>query len=143
MWIQFLLEHAHFAIHLFVALVCFAVFWLYADAWQIKRELKETIKLAGFFLLSVSFVIEATIVETTLVPTIVFFGVSPILVVHVLRLLGYVCVIIGNFIDPLQAIPGKTNAIVGNTIVLGGGLQLLLPISAVYAGLLYLRRSIS
>ncbi len=105
MWIPFLLENIHFAVHLFAALVFFAVFWLYFDAWRERKETKVTIKIIGFFLLSVSLIIEATVIETSILSAPIFWGVSPEIIAASVRILAYGSIIAGLLLDPLQDVP--------------------------------------
>src|SRR3990172_4265200 len=107
MWTQFLLENFHFAVNLFSALVFFAVFWLYWDSRQGRVSFKEVTKLLGFLLLTFSFFIHATHIESA-------FLVNPLVnptVVDVLfttaRLLGYLLIILGLFLEPLSKTPIK------------------------------------
>lgn len=102
--LQFFGQDAHFIIGLFAALVFFSVFWLYFDAWLDKRKSKDTFKWVGFLLLSISFVVYATIIEQTV------SGRSPLgnsseTISQSLRVVGYVFVLIGVTIDPIQKKP--------------------------------------
>lgn len=142
MWIPFILENIHFAVHLFAALVFFAVFWLYYDAWLAKREHKVTVKLLGFFLLSVSFIIEAIVIETTIISAPLFFGVSPALIASTVRMFAYVALIAGLVMDPIQGVPTDSRA--GGFVALGAGTALLHafePVGAAVVGFLYLKRA--
>lgn len=101
---QFLAQNIHFAISLFAALACFAVFWLIFDAWSLRKEWKELTKWVGFLLLAISFLLYAAIVEQA------GYGQNAWadkleLGSWVCRLLGYIAVIIGQVIDPLQFQP--------------------------------------
>jgi hypothetical protein len=66
MWLIFVLENIHFAAYIFVALVLFAAFWLYYDAFRAKKRLPDGIRLLGFLILAASFVIEGTMVEANI-----------------------------------------------------------------------------
>lgn len=140
MWLQFLLENLHFAIHLFAALVFFAVFWLYYDAWLVRREKKELIKLTGLFIISLSFVIQSVVVESTLVSVPLFAGVSMPLVASAVRVIGY-CLLIASLVaDPLMDEPD-----VKILVPFAGMISVipvaLLPVLASTVALLYLRRA--
>ncbi len=50
MWVIFWLSNIHFAIEAFGALICFAIAWLFLDAYILKREGKVFLKSLGFFL---------------------------------------------------------------------------------------------
>ena len=102
--IQFFGQNIHFAISLFAALVCFAVFWLYFDAWTNKHGKKELFKWAGFLLVSLSFVVYATIIEQSVLGKSLLGNSSEIAMV-ILRLVGYISIIIGQIMDPLQPKP--------------------------------------
>jgi hypothetical protein len=112
MWIDFVFTNLHFAIYLFAALVLFAMFWLYFDAWWERKNSMELPKLVGILLLSISFVFQAIEVTSTL-PSWVF------LVTHIL---GYVSLVIGLTMDPLQSAP-NTSGLKENFGILGMGLN--------------------
>lgn len=140
MWIPFLLENIHFAVHLFAALVFFAVFWLYFDAWRERKETKVTIKIIGFFLLSVSLIIEATVIETSILSAPIFWGVSPEIIAATVRILAYGSIIAGLLLDPLQDVP-NAQAHVGVASGVNAVSQAAGPIGASVVALLYLRRA--
>lgn len=102
--VQFFAQNLHFVISLLAAMSMFAVFWLVFDAWTVRRELKELFKWVGFLLLAVGFLLFAAVIEQDV------FGKAPLgdeveLVSKFLRLMGYLAVIIGQIIDPLQPKP--------------------------------------
>ncbi|HSA84063.1 MAG TPA: cache domain-containing protein [Patescibacteria group bacterium] len=144
---QFLLQNAHFALNLFAALVFFSAAWLYFDAWVLRKELKETLKILGLFLLCLSFLTHATFIEQTilvnpLIGTNIIVGISLLL-----RIVGYGILAAGLLIDPLQKRPDET---AHKTFAAGafaspgfGSLfsALLSPILAAFTGLLYLKRA--
>lgn len=102
---EFLLENMHFAISLFAALVFFAVFWLYFDAWLETKEHKELFKIAGFVLLSFSFLVNATYIEQSVL-TNSFFNNSLILGLSGLaKFAGYILLVAGLVLDPIQPKP--------------------------------------
>lgn len=105
MWIQFFLENVHFAINLFVALVIFAVFWLYFDAWTVKKALRGVPMVLGFILLAISFALSAVFIETTILSTSVLGNLSVPLLVTITRIPGYVLIITALISDPLQDKP--------------------------------------
>lgn len=151
---QFLLVNAHFTLNLLAALVCFAVAWLYYDSWKGRKDAREGTKAFGFFGLSISFVIHATIIEQALFA-------NPRLGTEILtylafatRFAGYAILIIGQIIDPVQALPGYRSkdgkstgfgkvapAIMIGAIPLGQLLPFLFPLMALVGGFLYLRRA--
>ncbi len=142
MWIPFLLENVHFAVYLFAALVFFAVFWLYYDAWQEKREAKVTVKLIGYILLSLSFVLEAIVVESTILKTPVLFGISPQMLAVYFRSIGLVTLVSSLLIDPIEKTPSDTHAHSVVPIPVGISVPMLCsPIGSVLVGLLYLKRA--
>lgn len=63
MWYNFWLQNIHFAIEVFVALVCFATAWLYIDSWGTKKEFKTLIRALGFFTLALWAVISVISTE--------------------------------------------------------------------------------
>ncbi len=163
--IQFIEQNLHFAISLFASIVFFAVFWLYFDAWNADahKHKKDAIKWAGFLLVSISFLLNATIVEQTGL-TQPIFGNAAAFIALVIRVAGYLLVIIGQVIDPLQPVPinkglaeeyGKSRSSKSSktrlkaspalALNLGGASQLgaflLLPVQALAIALVYWRRA--
>lgn len=137
MWLQFLLENAHFALNLLAALVFFAVFWLYWDAWRVRRKKSEMPKLAGFFLLSLSFILHAVQVETTIV-TDPFFAKGIIETVGLaLRIGGYILLLAGLGTEPIGRKPHAL-ILVGLTAAVP---QLFVPVLASLVGFFYMRRA--
>lgn len=109
MWLDFILENTHFALNLFVALVFFAISWLYFDAWSVRKNAKDGLKVIGFLLISISFVIHATNVESVvLVTPILSSKFNPFLVAF-FRIGGYLLLILGLVIDPLEDTPFKSS----------------------------------
>ncbi len=147
--IQFFWQNAHFALNLFAALVFFAVAWLYFDASVGRRNVSETLKILGFFIISISFVIHATFVEQIILTSPIFGASLTETIASILRLVGYVLLIAGLIRDPLQKRPAEAknpkNLIAFSfpaMSTLPGVISLiLLPISAAGVGLLYLRRA--
>jgi hypothetical protein len=143
--IQFLLQNAHFALNLFAALVFFSAAWLYFDAWGVKKEFKETLKVAGLFILSLSFVAHATHIEQTILANPIFGSNGLNFVSLILRILGYGLLSAGLLIDPLQKRPGeeKHKTTTGAYAIWGinSFFAILSPILAGLTGLLYLKRA--
>src|SRR5258708_1756340 len=94
MWNQFFLQNTHFALSLFASLVFFAVFWLYFDAWQVKKTFKEGIKLTGFLCICLSFLALAATVESTALITTPGVASFLLQVQYVLRGIGYVLIFV-------------------------------------------------
>ena len=150
LWIQFLLQNAHFAIHLLAALAFFAVFWLYFDAWVDRKNLKEIPRILGWFLLAISFVISAGTVESRIVTDPVFSVELSRLLVVGLRMLGYGMVLVGLIIEPLQEhikIKGVDKDFFGAGLVgliaidpVMSQIRFLLPVLVAVVALMYLRR---
>src|SRR5882762_8135038 len=102
--LQFFGQNIHFAISLLAALVCFAVFWLYFDAWTTKKEVKDIFKWFGFLFIALSFAVHATVIEQSVLGRSIFGDLSEAISI-IIRLAGYVAIIIGQIIDPLQPKP--------------------------------------
>jgi hypothetical protein len=104
---QFFDQDIHFAICLFAALVFFAVFWLYFDAWTTSHKNKELVKCGGFLLLALSFLLAGTIVEQSVLGKSLLGSVSSTITL-ILSGVGYVLIIIGRVVDPVQKKPKLT-----------------------------------
>lgn len=149
MLLQFILENTHFALNLVIALILFAVFWLYFDAWTNKKQFKEVPKFSGFLVLSIAFVIHAVFLETNLIQDSLISKELHQLVFLVVKGIGYILLIIGIVIDPLQPHPEheKKKAfpailiIPGTLIPLVVVLPFLMPFLAITITILYLRRA--
>ena len=145
MWVQFFLENIHFAINFFAALVFFAIFWLYWDAWRKMPLRRDFFRLSGFLLLAISFVIEASQIEAVLLPDgFNNSGVAGALMVGT-RIFGYLLVLLGMILDPLPKHPNTSFGASSKALVATGlssaMLNFLLPIGAVSVAFMYLRRA--
>ncbi|HJX01701.1 MAG TPA: hypothetical protein VJ348_00830, partial [Candidatus Humimicrobiaceae bacterium] len=155
--LQFLLVNAHFTINLLTALVCFAVAWLYFDAWLGRRDIREATKMLGFMALSLSFIIHSTQIEQTLIESPLFKFETVNLLTSIFRISGYLILIIGQIIDPIQPLPsyrshtkekgfGLKNKRAGAVMIFGTisvleSTEFLFPILAVITAFLYMRRA--
>lgn len=160
---QFIEQNLHFAISLFAGLVFFAVFWLYFDAWlaESTKSRPDTFKWVGFLLVAVSFVPYATLIEQQSLGNSIF-GDTGSIIANVLRILGYIAIVVGQVLDPLQEKPKLAGldevfandhdgpaatkshaatkaALVGSSN--GFGSVFLLPLAALAIAGLYLRRA--
>jgi hypothetical protein len=148
--VQFLLVNAHFVLSLLSALVCFAVAWLYYDAWLGNKSLKESYKFIGFLLLSLSFIAQSVIIEQSLLETTLLRTEIAGTVRVLFRLGAYLFLIIGQIAVPLQPLPEyrKHKKIIKSPAILVlGGFPLLsfapfsFPLLAATTAILYLRRA--
>jgi hypothetical protein len=98
---QFIGLNIYFAVNLMAALVAFGVFWLIYDAWTVQRSREELLKWAGFLVLSVGFLLRAASLDTQV------GGLAPLtqVLANLFRIIGYLGIGIGQFLEPLQAIP--------------------------------------
>lgn len=148
MWNQFLLVNIHFAINLFIALVFFAVFWLYFDAWTVRKTLKDALKIIGLFFISISYLVHAVFLESTIVPNPILGTQTHDMALAVLRVAGYLFFIAGLLIDPIIPKP-QTTGLAGELakehgasfLLLVKGSAFLYPFLPAAAALIYLRRA--
>jgi hypothetical protein len=153
---QFLLINAHFAINLLVALICFAVAWLYFDAWLGRHDIREGTKLLGFFLLSLAFVVHSTQIEQSILESPLLGSATVEYLTNFLKAGGYLILIMGQLIDPLQPLPsyrrstkergfGLSNktqaALIFGSLPLSAIIPFILPLLAGITGFLYVRRA--
>jgi hypothetical protein len=146
MWLQFFLENIHFAINLAASLIFFAVFWLYFDAWTERRRLKEVFRWFGYLLLSLSFVLAAIHIESSILSSPILDERISTVLFGVMRVLGYLSLILSLISEPLIPKPSlakNTNGAVVPLMIVSGAVSALLffPILAVATGFLYLRRA--
>lgn len=152
MWSQFILQNSHFAINFFAALVMFAVFWLYFDAWIEKKPWRGIPKVLAFLILALSYVISAAFVENTVLGESLINQDLHILLISVGKILGYVLLVLALVMDPF---PEKLNTkgitqetwsaplvIAGISIPFLNFAPIIYPIFAALIGFLYLRRVI-
>lgn len=140
---QFVLVDSHFVLSLLAALVFFAIAWLYFDA-------RDRLFFFGFLLLAISFVAGAVIIDQALLAqSILGPGVAE-LIKNIFRILGYLALITGHVVVPLQPLPNKGKHIIEDSVrgVVGFGTVrstlnaiFLLPVLAAATGFLYLRRA--
>jgi len=150
---QFLIVNGHFTINLMAALVCFAVAWLYFDAWLGRHDKREGTKSLGFFLMTLSFVVHATAIEQTLLETSLIGAETTAYLTTFFRVAAYLVLIIGQLIDPLQPLPGyregggfglvrkKASAFLILSIPFSQLVTFSYPLLAIITGFLYLRRA--
>lgn len=116
MWLQFFSQNAHFAIHLFATLVCLAVSWLYLDSWLARRSVIGLMRWLGFALLGLSFLAQATLIEQTVLGISNVGKIASGLTLF-FRVIAYICIIIGQILDPLQAVPDNKGLILEDEII--------------------------
>lgn len=104
--LQFFSQNLHFAISLTAALVFFAMFWLYLDAWSTRKAYKELLKWLGCLLLSIAYLVTGIVIDASVNQLI--FGSWTIGAVLFLKTAGYALLIYGQVIDPLQSAPHTT-----------------------------------
>lgn len=144
MWFDFFLENAHFAVNIGAAGIFFAIFWLYADAWMTRKTARELLKLAGFFLLVVSFIIHATRVESAIISSALLGMYANDLVAQMIKLLGYLLLILALALEPLQDRPTHRTVNLNLLVLSAPGFianATVAPILAAIVGLLYMRRA--
>jgi hypothetical protein len=141
MWSQFFFEIAHFAVSLFAALILFATFLLYFDAWQAKKTLSGFLRALGFFLLSLSYVVSSAILETSLLSVSVFNSGQMNFALLFLRNFGYGFILFELASEKLQKRPKEQlslNAILISQISLPLlVIRLLAPFLALMVALFY------
>ncbi len=138
---QFIAQNVHFAIYLAVALSAFSAFWLYFDAWLIRRAKHEIWKWLGFFCMTAAFVLRAAVVEQPILVNSAWqTGADTVSLWLVLA--AYVLIAIGVLLDPLQERP-KVESIKKNFAATGIGVAPLvgIPLAALTIAGLYLRRA--
>lgn len=145
---QFALQNLHFAISLFASLAFFAVAWLYFDAWLARKVKREIPKIVGFFLLSLSFIAYAPLVEQTILTNPLLGEGTISLISSLLRVIAYTLIAIGIFLEPIQPRPNQTEAslptglpAVGFAGKTTGFLTIIFPLLAFTIAGLYLRRA--
>lgn len=144
--LQFLYINAHFTLNLLAALVCFAVTWLYFDAWLGRRDGRESTKSLGFLLLSLSFVVHSTTIDQSVLQTPFIDHDIAQLLTAFFRTGGYIILIIGQIIDPLQPLPSyrkkkKARAILILGLPIVNYIPFLFPIFGIITAFLYIRRA--
>ncbi len=137
MWYQFLLENSHFAVNLFSALAFFSIFWLYFDAWLERKTWKEGMKILGLLLLSISFLLHATLIESSSFSGEILSSTFNEKLSLYLKNFGYLVLLIGLILDPLIDKPKLAMMAVLGSIAP----YLLAPILAMIVAWMYLRRA--
>src|SRR3989344_8370676 len=92
MWFDFITQNLHFGLNLLVALVFFAVSWLYFDSWRTARAIRSLIKAAGFVLLSLSFLVHSTLVESIIISSSLLPPPTNFLIFLALQALGLILI---------------------------------------------------
>lgn len=150
MWHQFFLENVHFALSLFAALIFFAIGWLYFDAWTGKKTIKDGLKIAGLFVLVISFLLDGVSIESTILSSSFLDAKIVSLFLFITRGAGYGLLFAGLISDPLQPTPkaqsGRQTVSAGipfatAQIKLSAFIPVIKPILGSAVGFLYLRRA--
>jgi hypothetical protein len=148
---QYIFVNSHFVISIFAALVFFAVFWLYFDAWLVKKDYKEGLIVAGLLAISISFLAQATIIEQSLLEHSLLTQNITLGIRAIFRILGYLLLIFGQLSTPLQPLPSyRTEKTTKNQaaiifpllgIPISQLAPFLFPILAVLVAYVYLKRA--
>lgn len=145
LWTQFYLAFSHFVIHTLAALVLFAVFWLYFDAWLVKKKAILVPKLLGLALLAISYLIEGTVLDISTTTSTLFGATFGAGFVVLTRITAYVALILGLYTEPIQKRPHRRVSSAAAILIPGIGLPiidaapLLFPVMAGIVTLLYWR----
>ncbi|HSX00700.1 MAG TPA: cache domain-containing protein, partial [Candidatus Saccharimonas sp.] len=132
---QFIAQNVHFAVNLLAALACFTAGWLYLDAWSGLRRGIELARWCGFFLLAAGFLMAG--IAWTATDNLAGIATAA-------SLLGYVSLIIGELIDPLQPRPDTSKlgySLFGLSPGAIGWLAMAVPFGALAMAALYWRRA--
>ncbi|MEO8581902.1 MAG: cache domain-containing protein [Patescibacteria group bacterium] len=105
MWSQFLFEIAHFATCLFTALVLFATFWLYQDAWKVRKTMRGFLRTCGFLFLSISYVVSSAILEATVLKVSLFSASNMVGLQLFFRNLGYLLIFLELASEKIESRP--------------------------------------
>lgn len=149
MWYSFVLQNVHFALYIFGALVCFAMCWLYVDAWKQSHTIRDFVRIIGLSLISISYIFSALFVETVIASGTIFGLFQVPFIATVVRSVGALCVVLSLWAEPLVDRPGAKVfvfgtflkgytgvGVVASSIVAG-----ITPVLFSFIALLYLRRS--
>ncbi len=136
MWIIFALENLYFALNIFASLTFFSVAWLYFDAWKALRSNREIWKIVAFIILGISFLFRGMDMR----------GVEIFQSLDIyLRALGYMLLVVGLVIDPLQPRPEDDRPLADKNmafvLIAFPPLFFLSPVLAAIVAVLYLRRA--
>jgi hypothetical protein len=127
MWQIFGLELVRFSILVFSALAFFALFWLYFDAWRVKKYMRDIPLMGGYLLLAFSFLLQATTFETRIFTSVINIDY------FYLRIAAYLCIVGGLLLVPIEKRPTLRSFV--------GVLLFPLPLLSGFIGLLYWRRA--
>src|ERR1019366_6909632 len=106
---QFFGQNIHFVVSILMSLAAFAVFWLIIDAWTERKQLKELLMWGGFLLLALGFLLYAAVINQSGFGQLAWNSHLDF-VSELLRLVGYISIVLGQLLNPLQAKP-KTKGI--------------------------------
>ena len=125
----------HFALSIFGAFVFFAAALLFLDSWQLDKHKKtQLLRSVGFFLLALSFVLHATLIDIS----------SLLAALQVLKVFGLILILISIVKEPILHKPGKGTLAIFFPLSLPAFSVSLIPLSAVLMLLIaiwYFRRS--
>ena len=133
----FSLENLYFALNVFAALTLMAVSWLYYDAWKGIKNKFELWKVIGFALLGISFLFRSVDLAALTANGVSTYQILFKNIDAYTHIAGYLFLIIGLLVEPLQSKP-KVSAFF---LLTTPSLFFLSPILSAIVAILYLRRS--
>ncbi|HSX02733.1 MAG TPA: cache domain-containing protein [Candidatus Saccharimonadia bacterium] len=104
---SFIAQNLHFAVNLFVALACFTAGWLYLDAPSNHHPIAKVAKYSGFFTLAIGLLVSGASWQDAQLD----------LLAELIKVVGYVVIIIGNVIEPLQPQPKVTGLVMEPKVI--------------------------
>jgi hypothetical protein len=109
MWTDFLLQDAHFAESILLALIFFSITWLHLDTLAISKAFPMKLRTIGFALVSLSFLLASLKIETSLFPTHIISPSLNSLLTQITRIPGLVLIIVSLITDPIQPLPKESS----------------------------------
>jgi len=107
MWQLFGAEIGRFSILVIASLIIFGLFWLYFDAWRVRKVMRTIPLLLGLLLLSISFLAQGMSLETRVLSS-VWQGNWTSLIENgylYIRGLSYLLMIVGLWLTPIEDRP--------------------------------------
>jgi hypothetical protein len=109
MWTDFLLQDAHFAESILLALIFFSITWLHLDSLAISKALPMRLRTLGFAAVSLSFLLASLKIESSLFPSHI---ISPALnswLTQITSIPGLLLIIASLITDPIQPKPKESS----------------------------------
>jgi len=125
-----LFTNTHFVLEVLTALIFFFTAWLHLDSWRVDKKTGALLYIIGFFLFSLTAIIDAVSVSSP----------QPLYLVQVIKILGLIFVITGTLTTPKLSFPDIKKLVIIPPILISSTLTPLIASLYLVASLSFFKR---